>query len=616
MPPPVPSAEFARAEQALLQTVRAHPQDADAVLRLALLYHDHGRPADAVPHYQSALRLRPHDADALCQLGNALVQLGRAPEALDCYRRAIAVRPHHAEALTQFGVALAQRGQLAEATTLLRRAVEADPGSAKAHHNLGVACAQQGRPEEAITYLNRALQLQPAYAEAQFNLGNTLGVVGRREESIAAYRQAVRLRPDYAEALCNLGLTLTEHGHAGEAAVLLRQATRLRPHYIEAHNNLGLALAELGRFEEAIVCYERALALNPRYAAGHANLGSAYKGMCQPEEAAASYEMALRYEPESPSSHWNLSLAWLQMGDFERGWREYEWRWQRPSTPPRPYRQPKWDGTPLDGRMVLLWCEQGLGDALQFVRYAPLVKERGGRVALECPGLLAPLLRTLAGVDALVAEGTPLPPFDCHAPLLSLPFLVGTRLDTVPADVPYLSADPAGVEAWRDRLASVAGFKVGIAWQGNPHHKWDRWRSVPLTAFAPLAELPGVRLVSLQQGPGSEQLRAGKARFPVTELGERWGASSAWADTAAVMASLDLVVTVDTAPAHLAGALGVPVWVPLPTLVDWRWLLDRDDSPWYPTMRLFRQRQLGEWEPVFARMAAELSQRPVATGSS
>jgi Flp pilus assembly protein TadD len=610
-PPSPATAEFQRAEQALLQAVSARPGDADAAYRLALLYQEHGRPADAVPHYQHVLQLRPQDPDALYHLGNALAELGRPDDALDCYRRAAAARPGHAGALCNLGVALAQRGRLAEAEEHLRRAVAADPAFAKAHHNLGVALAQQGFNGAAITALRRAIDLQPGYAEAHFNLGNTLGADGRRDDAVAAYREAVRHRPDYPEALCNLGLALNEAGRPGEAAVLLRQATRLRPDYVEAHNNLGLALADLGRFKEATTCYQRALALRPRYAAAHANLGSACKGLGRADEAAACYEAALRYEPDSASSHWNLALARLLAGDFERGWREYEWRWQRPATPMRPLARPLWEGLKLAGRTVLLWCEQGLGDAVQFARYAPLVQAKGGRVVLECPDPLLPLFRTLPGVDELVPEGSQRP-HDCHAPLMSLPRLLNTTLATVPADIPYVQPDPARVESWRDRLKSLDGFKVGVAWQGNPHHAWDRWRSVPLAALAPLAAVPGVRLVSLQHGPGAEQVAALKGRFSVAELGEGLGGREVWAEVAAAMACLDLVVSVDTATAHLAGALGLPVWLALPTLVDWRWLLGRDDSPWYPTMRLFRQRRLGRWEPVLRRMATALRQRLAA----
>jgi hypothetical protein len=273
----------------------------------------------------------------------------------------------------------------------------------------------------------------------------------------------------------------------------------------------------------------------------------------------------------------------------------------------QPFPRPLWDGSPLAGRTILLWCEKGLGDALQFARSIPLVKQQGGRVVLECPRILRELFGTLVGVEHLAVEGEPLPPYDVHAPLLSLPGLLGPTLATVPSDVPDLSADPALVERWRQKLEAVPGLRVGIACQGNPHHKWDRHRSVPLAAFAPLARVDGVRLVRLQKGPGSEQLPAAKGRLPVVDFGEALGASGPFPDTAALMPCLDLVVAVDTATAHLAGALGVPAWEVLSTIVDWRWLLSRDDSPWYPTMRLFRQRQLGDWGDVFARVTDEVA---------
>ena len=605
MPAPVPSAEFLRAEQTLLQALRVHPVDADVAYRLGLLYHDHGRQAEAVPYFQKVLSLRPQDADALYYLGNALGVLGRSDEALDCFRRAVAAQPRHAKALCSLGIALGQQGRLAEATTHLRQATEADPEYAPGHLNLGVSLAQQGLLEQAVISMRRALEINPNYAEVHYNLGNMLGFLGHSADSIIAYREALRHRTDYPEVLSNLGLALAMNRKPGEGAVLLRQATRLRPDFVEAHNNLGLALAELGCLEEALSCYERALTLRPRYATAHANLGSAYRGLGRLEEAVTCYEMALRYEPDSASTHWNLALALLEAGDFERGWQKYEWRWRRPGALQRPMSQPLWDGQPLKRRTILLWCEQGLGDAIQFSRYAPLVQAQGGRVILECLAPLQAVLGTLRGVDELIPEGTTRP-FDCHAPLMSLPALLKTTLRTVPADVPYLQADSALVDKWRHRLEALDGLKVGIAWQGNPHHRWDHWRSVPLRAFAPLGEVPGVHLVSVQHGPGEEQRTALRGRFPVMDLGKDWGAGGPWPDIAAVMTLLDLVVTVDTATAHLAGALGKPVWVPLAALSDWRWLTERDDSPWYPTMRLFRQQKLGEWGPVFERMAATI----------
>ncbi|HJT77032.1 MAG TPA: tetratricopeptide repeat-containing glycosyltransferase family protein, partial [Gemmataceae bacterium] len=478
-------------------------------------------------------------------------------------------------------------------------------GFAKAHYNLGVALAQQGKHDEAAAALRLALAAQPDYPAARYSLGNLLRERGRKEEAAASYREALRGRPDYGEAYNNLGLTLTELGRHAEAAVLLDQAVRLRPRDAGAHNNRGLALAGLGRFAEAEASYREALRLDPRDADAHTNLGSCHKERGRLEEALACYQVALWLRPGLPQAHWNRALAWLQQGDYERGWPEYEWRWRRPQTPPRRLPKPRWDGSPLAGRTILLWMEQGLGDMIQVIRYAALLKQRGGRVVVECPARMVPLFSTCPGIDRLVAEGEPLPDFDVHAPLLSLPGLLGTTLETVPAQVPYLSADPALVERWGQELAGIEGLRVGIAWQGNPKHQWDRHRSIPLACFAPLAAVPGVRLISLQKGPGAEQAH----RFPVADLlGNLDGGPGAFADTAAVIKHLDLVVSADTAVAHLAGALGVAAWVALSRVADWRWVAGREDSPWYPSLRLFRQDRLGNWRAVFERMAQELRQ--------
>ena len=298
------------------------------------------------------------------------------------------------------------------------------------------------------------------------------------------------------------------------------------------------------------------------------------------------------------------------MGRFEQGWAGYEWRWKCKefgSLPP--FQPPLWDGSFLDGRTILVHAEQGLGDTLQFIRYVPSLHQRGGRVILMCQPPLVRLLTRSPGIERLLAHGDPVPEFDVHTPLLSLPRLLGTTLESVPADVPYLEAEPQLVEAWRHRLGSYPGFKVGIVWQGNPKFRLDRLRSIPLAQFAPLARVPGVHQFSLQKGPGAEQLAAVTDRFPVTDLGRRL---DDFMDTAAVLKNLDLVISVDTAIAHLAGALGIPVWVALPFAPDWRWLMGREDSPWYPTMRLFRQTRPGQWEDVFHHIAEALQRRLAA----
>jgi hypothetical protein len=453
------------------------------------------------------------------------------------------------------------------------------PHLAVVHNNLGVTLQEQKRLREALASFDRAVQLDPGYAEAHGNRGATLWYLKRLEEAVISLREALRLRPDFAEALHNLGCVLYALGRSDEAVVSLREAIRLQPGSSKAFHNLGNALRALGRFDEAL----------------------------------ASYAEVQRLRPDFADPRWASSLIWLLLGDFDKGWREYEWRWHVPSfsmCPSGCSTQPRWDGSPLAGRRILLCAEQGLGDTFQFVRYAPLVKERGGTVILECQKPLRKILAGCPGIDELVVRGDPLPPHDVCAPLMSLPRLFQTRLDTIPATIPYLKADPALVEQWRRELAAFSGLKVGITWRGNPEHPNDRQRSIPLQEFAQLAGVPGVQLVSLQHGPGSEQLAGVAGHWRVSDLGGRLDeVAGPFMDRAAVMSNLDLVVACDTSIAHLAGALGVPVWVALPQVPDWRWQLGREDSPWYPTMRLFRQERQREWGPVFQDMARAVQQR-------
>jgi tetratricopeptide (TPR) repeat protein len=593
------------------QLLQAEPGNAQAWYALGQLLHGQGQPDEADHCYRQALHGQPGWAEPHFDLGRLLVARGQRAAALEQYRQALERRPGWFEALTQLGIALAELRRPDEALPVLEQAAAVRPEAPQAHLNLGVALAELGRPEPAAASLRRAITLQPAYAEAHYNLGAVLGTLQRRDEAIACYREALRLRPDYGEAYNNLGLALVETRHAAEAAIYVQQAVRLRPQAAEGHNNLGLAYADLGRFAEAEGSYREALRLNPRYVEAHNNLGSAYKEQGRTAEALACYQLALWLDPASASTHYNRSLAWLQTGDYQQGWPEYEWRWRRPTAKPRSFRQPRWDGTPLAGRTILLNCEQGLGDTLQFLRYAALVQATGGTVLVECPGALMPLLRTCPGIDRLIAEGDPLPDFNVQAPLLSLPGLLGTSSpEAVPAPIPYLAADRDRVAHWQSVLAAVPGFRVGLVWQGNPRHPWDHHRSLPLRCLEPLATVAGVHLISLQKGLGEEQLRTLAGRFPVVDLGPDFNRDGgAFLDTAAVMQHLDLVVTVDTAAAHLAGALGVPVWVLLSRIADWRWLREREDTPWYPSMRLFRQRQLGDWPEVAARVADALGQR-------
>jgi tetratricopeptide (TPR) repeat protein len=433
---------------------------------------------------------------------------------------------------------------------------------------------------------------------------------GRLHEAEGLYRRVLAADPRNPAALHLLGLVAHQAGQSEAAVSLIGEAIKHGGEVSAYYNNLGEAYRQLGRFADAISSYQRAIALDDRFAEAHNNLGTIYQNQGSPEQALACYEAAIACQSEYVNAHYNRARAWLTLGDFARGWKEYEWRWRRPEFGRTPMTQPEWDGAPLAGRRLLVRWEQGLGDTLQFVRYVNDLESAGEKVVAMVQPALIPLLAQ-SGFASVVPAGEPIPPFDVQAMLLSLPYLLGTTLETVPATIPYLSAAAPLVERWRRRLAATAGrFRVGIFWQGNPRSPLEPWRSILLAAFEPLARIAGVELISLQKGPGSEQVRDVAESFPVTDWSAEIDQSAgAFMDTAAIMTALDLVVTSDSATAHLAGALGVDVWVALPHSADFRWLQTRSDSPWYPTMRLFRQRQLGVWPEVFAEIRAALERR-------
>lgn len=595
------------------QSVALDPSDATAHFHLGAACHASGQLAEAVAAYQQALRLRPDLAEARHLLGNALRDQGRFGDAILCYREALGQRPQSADIHNNLGIALAQQGSLDEAAAAFRQAISQRPDYATAHGNLGLALAKQGRLDEAIASYQHSLRLDPSAVEVHNNLGTACRQLGRLDEAVAAFRQAVRLRPTQPEVHDNLGLALLQQGRHDEAAGSFRQALVLRPDTVETHLNLANALRNQMRFAEAADSLEQALRLRPDFTEAHNTLGIIRAQQGRLDDALECFRRSLELRPDAGDTHLNRAMVWVQQGNYEQGWPEYEWRWRCPHYRPRAFRQPPWDGGPLEGRTILLHAEQGLGDTLMFARYAALVNERGGRVVFECQ---APLLRLLArtpGIDQLVVRDQPLPPFDVHAPLLSLPALLKTTLATVPANVPYVVPDPALVEHWRRELEAVPGFRIGISWQGSLTNASAPFRVIALAHFAPLARIEGVHFFSLQKGAGSEQLRDVAADWPITDLGPRLDEESGpFMDTAAVMKGLDLVISADTSLVHLAGALGVPAWVALWSPAEFRWMLHREDSPWYPTLRLFRQTTRGDWGSVIRRIAGDLRQRLAA----
>lgn len=588
-----------------------------------------------VPQYLDA-------APLLEALGKAYLQMERAKPAANAFAQAISLQPDHAEAHFHLGTALLRQGKAKAALAVFRKTATLMPDYPGTYLNIANALKELGRPEEAVDALRQALAIKPDFMEALFNLANTLKSQGKLDEAIDTYRAAIALRPDFMQAHHNLGNACRDAKRMAEAAEAYHQTVRLAPEFGEGYQSLGNALLELGLQAEAVVALRKAVELRPGEASTLFCLGSALGQSGHFDEAISLFEKTLTIEPGRPDVYnnyatvlleagrtaeagaayakvialapdhsdgqFNTGVVSLLQGDFATGLPLYEWR--RTKTNPvviRDFAMPLWLGKePLAGKSILVHCEQGLGDTIQFIRYARLLHDQGARVAVSVQDVVLPLLSGFhPGITVIGTTVTG--QFDYHVPLLSLPLALGTRLETVPATIPYLHADPARVDIWRDRIGSH-GFRIGICWQGNPTLQNPR-RAFGIEMLAGLGALPGVRLISLHKGQGLSQLADLPPGMRVESLGDDFDepqprGPGAFIDTAAVMTLCDLVVTLDTSVAHLAGALGVPVWVALKHAPDWRWLLDREDSPWYPSMRLFRQDSPGDWASIFARIEA------------
>jgi len=579
------------------------------LLAQAIGLRDAGRLDESTLVCQRVLSMEPCQPDALHLLGLICHDQGRHGRFGDWVDRAVRIAgastPYHAN----FGLALQLAGRLDEAGAAYRAAIGFRPDHAEAQSNLGNVLRDQGRYDDAVLAFRNAIHSRPDYAEAHDNLGNVRCDQRRFREAEAAYHFALALKPDHSPGYSNLGNALRDQGRLNAAQSAYHQAIRLDPAYAGAHCNLGNVLQGTRRFRDAIAAYDAAIGLNPSLADAYYNRGKTLKDQGQVDDAVTAYDRALSLRPSYAEAHYNRAMADLLRGNYSVGWKEYEWRWRlgHKGAAPRSFEKPQWDGGAINGRTILLHSEQGMGDSLQFCRYAPLAAAAGAKVLLEAPRSLTRLLRTLPGVEQIIATGDTLPFFDVHSPLMSLPAAFGTLVETIPAAVPYLSAESERIRVWRDRLGA-SGYKIGVMWQGSPQYQGDRERSVPLARFSPLAELSGVRLISLQKSHGLDQLEDLPAGMEVEQLGEDFdNGPDAFLDTAAVMMSLDLVVTVDTATGHLAGALGRPAWIALPAIPHWVWMLEREDSPWYPSLRLFRQTEPGNWSGVFARIADQLA---------
>jgi tetratricopeptide (TPR) repeat protein len=542
-------------------------------MRKAVLCYRQGEWLSAEGIVRYVLETSPDHAEALQLLAELCFAQGRLPEALDGYDRVLRLRPRDAECLYNRGVVLNALGRHEDAICSFEAALASRPRDAAALLNRGNALQSLGRFDDALRSFDDAIAVDARNADAHFNRANALLAMARNHEALASFDRAIALQPNHANALLNQ----------------------------------GNALAALGRHAEAIESYRRLLAFESNHAEAHYNCGNALRALERDEDAVASYDQALALKPEHADAHWNRAWALLSLGDYERGWPEHEWRWKSPRWLVQPPRStaPRWLGeSDAAGHTLLVLSEQGIGDTLQFLRYVPLLALRGARVLLELPRSLEQLCAPYRKWAELIFEDEPVPPHELRCPMASLPLAFRTTLQTMPAQLPYLEADPTLAAAWKAMLAPTSGaLRVGLVWAGNPKQGSESRRGIGLAPCLPLFEVPGIEWVSLQVGERAADL-ARLAPGAATDLSAEL---TDFAETAAVIANLDLVLSTDTAVAHLAGAMGKPVWILLMFAADWRWLRGRDDSPWYPSARLFRQANPGDWSGVIGRVKAELA---------
>jgi tetratricopeptide (TPR) repeat protein len=626
--------QLSEAERYYRVVLKADDRHFPSVHGLGLIWLQQGRHADAVSIFRRAIRINGNSAEAHHHLAVALVGLGRPQEAVKGFERALAINPNFVEAHDSLGHALQMLGRSEDAIAHHEKAVALNPGYASAHNNLGNALQRVGRYEEAIAQYQAALRLRSPYPEAHNNLGLVLAKLRRHEAAVAHYESALATSPNHVHAHVNLGNSLMALGHREKAIAHYQKALAVDPLHVEARiclgqalipmdrseealaqcdqvlaskptthsalNNLGSLLWKLNRRDEALACFERALAIQPDDVAILINRADSLAQLNRFEEALADYARAQAMQPDHAGAHHGEAFVHLRLGDLRTGFEKYEWRQQDQ----RCFPKPAWGGyEDIRGKTILVHAEQGLGETLQFCRYTELLAERGAKVVLEVQPALKSLLACLRGVDAVIARAEDWPDFDYHCPVLSLPRLFKTTLETIPANTPYIQASPELVAKWEQRLTPRNRLRVGLVWSGNPNQVNDHNRSMPLEYLLPLFS-PAIHLVSVQKEVRRRDLEFLKSRDDLAHFGEELRDFS---DTAAIVASMDLVISVCTSVGHLAGAMNKPTWVLLSHAADWRWLLHRNDSPWYPSARLFRQPKLGDWNSVIRQVAGELA---------
>jgi tetratricopeptide (TPR) repeat protein len=598
--------EIQQAESLCKEVLDMEPKNSAALFTLGVIFLQSGNYDLSISYLEKSLQIDQTNAAAYYNLGISLQEKNHLDKAILYYQRAIELDPDLAPAYCNLGAVFQKINEFDKAIPYYQKALELDPLLVSASYNLGSVLQEKGELEEAIPYYQMTLKLNPAFADAWNTLGSVLQGKGQIDEAIDYYLRAIECDPHLADAYYNLGKALMDKGQLEEAMAYYQKALELRPNFAEAHNNLGFCLLEQGQSDKALLRFEKAISLKADFAEAYYNLALYHHDRNFPDEAIHYYEKTIQLKPDFVDAHWNMACALLLTGDFDKGWKEYEWRWELKGHRGHRFSLPRWDGSEISGKTILLHAEQAFGDTIQFVRYAPLIAQRGAKVILQSPKVLVRLLRSVKCIEQVVADGAQLPKIDLHCPLLSLPLALGTALNSIPAQIPYIHVDPLLFQKWRDRLQPDGSrTKIGLVWRGRIKEKRERRRACSLGQLLNLTQFENATFYSLQKRDVAEQAEIHPQNMKLVDYTEEL---DDFLDTAALVANLDLIISVDTAVAHMAGALGKPVWTMLPFAADWRWMLDRTDTPWYPSMRLFRQPSPGNWQAVISDVARELDE--------
>lgn len=593
--------DFARAESLCMQLKSEGDLSIDLDYSLGLILFQTGRASQSIEFLRRAHQGEPKNEMYAFAYGEAAREAGDLESAIAAYRLALQTNPRHFDIHLALATSLHRLDRGEEAVVHFAKCVEIDPMNALAHCNLGAAWQSIRQFDQSLASYLKSVELNPKLAQAWNNLGNLYHQISQLEKAEEAYRKALEIRPQYVEAIANLGDLLQTTGKLDEAKSLYQKARDQGDQSPEIFYNEGNLYLKLDEYERALACYEEAIRVRPTMHQPYSNRGVAYLAQGDVRRAMASYQKAIALKPDFVDAHWNRSLAWLVTGNYEQGWPEHEWRWKLKKYYRRRFSQPLWEGERFEGKRLLIFVEQGLGDTMHFARYLPMVKALGGTVILEVQPPVETLMKVAPGVDEVVLQNKTLPEFDLQVPMICLPRIFKTKIETIPSVIPYLNRPSVEKPLLWEKTDRP---RIGFVWAGSPVHDNDRNRSCPLEKLIPLFENQSKSWVSFQKGPATEKLSTLSPDFQVEDWGSRF---RDFVDTAWALDEIDLLITVDTSVAHLAGAFGKKTWLILPFNPDWRWMLDREDSPWYPSFRIFRQDRTRRWETVVEQMKEALS---------